>query len=268
MKIPIFNINCQKDGEVELPKQFSEERKVSLIKKAVRVYLANQRQKYGAFRFAGMRQSAELSRRRRDYKTSYGHGISRVQRKVLSRRGSRMYWVGAVSPGTVGGRKAHPAKPDKIWTEKINVSERRAAIRSALSSSINKSLVQKRGYIIPDAYPFAISKEFEEISKTKELIEKLKQLGFENELKRVSVAVKNKGRAKLRNRKKRSKKGLLLIVSKGCKLTRAARNIPGVDTVSIKNLNTYDLAPGYNDGRAMLITVPSIDTIKEKNLFM
>jgi len=268
MKIPVFNLNCKKDGEIELPKQFSEARRVSSIKKAVRAYLANQRQKYGAYRLAGMRQSAELSRRRRDYKTSYGHGISRVQRKVLSRRGSRMYWVGAVSPGTVGGRKAHPAKPDKLWAEKINISERRAAIRSALSSSMNRALVEKRGHFIPKDYPFALSQDFEEISKTKEFIEKLKMLGFENELNRISVPVKNKGKAKLRNRKKRAKKGLLVIVSKGCKLTRAARNIPGIDIVSIKNLNTYDLAPGYNDGRAVIITVPSIETIKEKNLFM
>ncbi|HOI18713.1 MAG TPA: 50S ribosomal protein L4 [Candidatus Woesearchaeota archaeon] len=268
MKIPIFNKDCQKDGEVELPKQFNEDRKASLIKKAIRVYLANQRQKYGAFKFAGMRQSAELSRRRRDYKTSYGHGISRVQRKILSKRGSRMYWVGAVSPGTVGGRKAHPAKSDKIWSEKINITERRAAIRSALSSSMNAVLVKERGHIIPQAYPFAISKEFEEISKTKEFIDKLNKLGFENELKRTSVAVKNKGRAKLRNRKKRAKKGLLVIVSAGCKLTRAARNIPGIDIVSVNNLNVYDLAPGYKDGRAILITLPSINIIKEKNLFM
>jgi len=268
MKIPVFNLDCKKDGEVELPNQFNEERRVSLVKKAVRAYLANQRQKYGAYRLAGMRQSAELSRRRRDHKTSYGHGISRAQRKVLSGKGSRMYWVGAVSPGTVGGRKAHPAKPDKIWTEKINVSERRAAIRSALSSSVNRDLVKKRGHLIPTDYPFALSNEFEEISKTKEFIEKLKMLGFEGELKRISVPVKNKGKAKLRNRRKRAKKGLLVIVSKGCKLTRAARNIPGLDVVSVRNLNTYDLAPGYSDGRAVIITVPSIQIIKEKNLFM
>ena len=72
-----------------------------------------------------MKQSAKLSKRRRAYRGSYGFGISRTPRKILSKRGRRLGWVGAVAPNTVGGRRTHPPKAEKIWREEINTKERR-----------------------------------------------------------------------------------------------------------------------------------------------
>ncbi|MBI1970756.1 50S ribosomal protein L4 [Candidatus Woesearchaeota archaeon] len=113
MKIPIITITNSQAGTVDLPPIFQEEVRPDLIKRAVETLQANARQPYGAKPGAGMRYSAKLSRRRRDYKTSYGYGISRVPRKILSRSGTRFNWVGAVAPGTVGGRQAHPPKAQK-----------------------------------------------------------------------------------------------------------------------------------------------------------
>ena len=84
-----------------------------LIKRAVLTLQNNKRQRYGANPEAGKKVSAALSKRRRKYRGSYGHGISRVPRKILSRRGTSMNWQGAFAPGTVGGRRAHPPKAEK-----------------------------------------------------------------------------------------------------------------------------------------------------------
>ena len=56
------------------------------------------------------------------------------------RRGTQFMWVGALAPGTVGGRKAHPPKASKIWNLKINKKERAKAIRSALGGSAKESI--------------------------------------------------------------------------------------------------------------------------------
>ena len=99
MKVVKFTVESVQQGDVELPKQFDEEFRPDLIKRAVLVVQRNKRQVYGAKKDAGKRASAELSRRRRKYRGSYGAGISRVPRKILSRRGTRFYWVGAFAPG-------------------------------------------------------------------------------------------------------------------------------------------------------------------------
>ncbi len=118
MKLKIISIKKAEAGERELPAQFKGLVRPDLIKRAVLSLQSNKRQAYGASPEAGKRHSAELSRRRRKYRGSYGHGISRVPRKILSRSGLRFNWAGAVAPGTVGGRRAHPPKTEKIWTKK------------------------------------------------------------------------------------------------------------------------------------------------------
>jgi len=115
MELKILSQDNQEKGVLKLPIQFSEPVREDLIQRAVLTVEANTRQPYGTKPAAGMRHSADVSRRRRKYRGSYGHGISRVPRKVLSRRGTQMFWQGAVAPGTVGGRKAHSPKAEKIW---------------------------------------------------------------------------------------------------------------------------------------------------------
>ena len=129
MKLDILDISKNNVGEVELPMQFNEVIREDLVKRAFLVIRSNKRQAYGAKPEAGKRASANLSKRRRKYRGMYGFGISRTPRKILSRRGTRMYWVGAVAPNTVGGRRAHPPKAEKIMQKKINKKERKKAIR-------------------------------------------------------------------------------------------------------------------------------------------
>jgi large subunit ribosomal protein L4e len=267
MKLSVIDISNNKVKEKDLPSQFNEEVRPDLIKRAVLTIQSNKRQSYGASPEAGKRASAILSKRRRDYRGSYGYGISRTPRKILSRRGRRLNWVGAFAPNTVGGRRAHPPKAEKIWKKKINEKERRKAIRSAISATVSKEFVEKRGHILPGNYPFIIESKFESINKTKDVKNFLKKIGLERELKRASKKKIKSGKGKKRGRKYIMKKGPLIIVSKKSKIMESAKNIPGIDVVEVKNLNAEILAPGTKPGRLALWSESAIDVLSKEGYF-
>ncbi|MEW5896925.1 MAG: 50S ribosomal protein L4 [Nanoarchaeota archaeon] len=268
MKLPIMDSAKKNIGEVTLPSQFAEEFRPDLIRRAVQALQANARQPYGNAPLAGMRSSSKLTKRRRKYRGCYGLGISRVNRKILSRRGTRFNWVGAFSPHTVGGLRAHPPKAEKKRSEKINKKENRKAIRSAMAATLNRSVVEERGHKIPAEYPFILNSTAENLQKTKDVEKMLIQLGFAEELQRSQVKVVRAGRGKLRGRKYKRKKGLLIITGSNCPLTKSARNIPGIDVAEVKSLNAELLAPGAVAGRATLWTEQAVRDLAGKKLFV
>lgn len=268
MKVTIYDATKKEIGKKELPEQFNEDIRPDLIKRAVLVIRNNKRQNYGAKKEAGKRASVRVSKRRKDYRGCYGAGISRMPRKILSGRGMRLNWQGAFAPGTVGGRRAHPPKAEKILTKNINKKERRKAIRSAMSATVLTELVKKRGHNVPDDYPFIIESKIESAIKTKEIIDILKKLGLSKELERVVKRKIRSGKGKMRGRKYVSKKGLLIIVSKECKLVDASKNIPGINTAEVKTLNAEVLAPGADPGRLVLWTDKAIEVLEKERLFL
>jgi len=267
MKLKIFNKDLNKSGEKELPKQFSEEYRPDLIKRAVNALQSTSRQKYGANPEAGLRHSSKLSKRRRKYRGCYGFGISRVNRKIHSRRGTRMFWVGAFSPQTRGGRRSHPPKAEKIFEQKINKKENRKAIRSAMAATLNKNLVALRGHNVPEEYPFVIDNTFETLNKTNDVKKALISLGFKDELQRSLIKKVRAGLGTLRGRKYRRKKGILIVVGKECPLIKAGSNISGVDIVQAKALSVELLAPGAMPGRVTLWTEKAIEEVSKNKLF-
>ncbi|MBT5023383.1 50S ribosomal protein L4 [Candidatus Woesearchaeota archaeon] len=268
MQVPIIKQDNSEKGKKEVPKQFLEPVRADLIKRAVEAIQSHNRQPYGAHPEAGQRHSAELSRRRHNYRGSYGFGISRVPRKIHTRRGTRFFWVGAVSPGCVGGRRAHPPKAEKIWSKKLNINERRKAIRSALAATMIKEEVVERGHKLPDNYPFILDSSFESIEKTKDFKSILEKIGLKDELVRASRKTYRAGKARLRGRKYKKAKGPLVVVSGDCALVKSGINIPGIDVVDVKNLNAELLAPGADIGRLTLFTEGSFDKLTNDNLFM
>jgi large subunit ribosomal protein L4e len=267
MKATVVDTQNQEKGSVELPFQFSEPVRQDLIYRAVVALQSNKRQKYGTFPEAGLQHSIDISKRRRDYKGVYGVGISRTPRKILSRSGSRMNWVGARAPQTVKGRRAHPPKAEKVWQRKINDKERRKAIRSAIAATMQKRLVEQRGHMVPEKYPFIVDTQMESLSKTRDVERMLETLGFSQELQRASIKNVRAGKGKSRGRKYRRKTGPLLVVSKKSALMEAAKNIPGVDVVEAKQLNAELLAPGCVPGRATLWSAAAIESLSKEKLF-
>lgn len=267
MKLTTYNTQKQKVHEVELPVQFQEAYRPDLIRRAVHALQSAARQPYGASTEAGFRHSSRVSKRRRNYRGCYGFGISRVNRKILSRRGTRMFWVGAFSPQTVGGRRSHPPKQIKLLEKQINQKENQKAIRSAMSATLNKEVVALRGHALPVEYPFVIDASVESVAKTKEFEDLLEKLGFAAELERSLVRKIRAGLATMRGRKYKRRKSILVVVSGDCPLIKAAQNVPGVDIVVARDLNAEILAPGALAGRVTLWTEKSLETIKKDKLF-
>lgn len=267
MKLKILSTDASTKGEMELPKQFQEPVREDLVQRAVLAIQANNRQRYGADPRSGKNVSAFLSKRRRKYRGTYGIGQSRTPRKVMSRNGTRFNYTGAFAPQTVGGRRAHPPKASKIWDQKVNKTENRKAIRAALSATIIPEIVTKRGHKIPDNYPFIISDDIQKVTKTKDIKDILKKLGFEKELTRSSQKSIRAGKGKTRGRKYKTRKGILFVTNEECALTKAAKNVPGTDIVTIQNINAELLAPGAELGRVTLYTESAIKKITEEKLF-
>ncbi|MBI4441147.1 50S ribosomal protein L4 [Candidatus Woesearchaeota archaeon] len=269
MKATIVDGQGKEAGQVDLPVQFNEEYRPDLISRAVLCIESNNRQPYGADPMAGKRAAAKLSKRRRDYKSCYGHGISRVPRKIMSARGERMNWVGAFAPGMVKGRKAHPPKAEKDWTKKINKQERRKALRSALHAVADKELVAARGHKVPRIYPLILDTSLEKIAKTRDVESTFEKLGLGEELQRVAERHVRAGRGKMRGRKYKRKTGPLIVVGEGtCPLRKAAQNIEGIDVVVVNQLNAKCLAPGAMPGRMTLFTKNALDRLVKERLFM
>ena len=91
---------------------------------------------------------------------------------------------------------------------------------------------------------------------------------MEKELERTAKRKVRSGRGKMRGRKYRVKKGPLIVVEKDCKLLKAARNILGVDIVSVDQVNAELLAPGADIGRLTLFTKAAIDKMSKDKMFM
>jgi large subunit ribosomal protein L4e len=169
---------------------------------------------------------------------------------------------------TVGGRRAHPPKAEKVWSRKLNDKERKKALRSAIAASFNKDVVKERGHKSPDNYPFVVSNDFEGFDKTNKVVSALRALGFTDELSRASKKKVRAGKGKMRGRRYKRPVGPLLVVGSECKIVKSAKNIPGVEVVHVSCLNAKLLAPGCHPGRLALFTKNAIDKLSSERLFI
>ncbi len=236
---PIYSIEAKEIGRMELPAQFNEEFRPDLIRRAVLAIQNSGRQGYGSSPFAGKRASAEISKRRRHYRTCYGMGIARTPRKIISKRGRRLNWIGAFAPNTRGGRRSHPPKATRIFTQKLNTKENRKAIRSAISK----------------ASSIIIENRFEEVNKTAQTAKIINKLAF----------LPDAGQ-KPRQSKKAGARKILIVVSGECPLKRAVQNISAV--CEARQINAELLAPGSNAGRSVLWTQKAIEVIAKERLYL
>lgn len=150
-----------------------------------------------------------------------------------------------------------PTKTWRKWHVKTNLNQKRFAIVSALAASALPSLVLARGHRIEDVeeIPFVVGDAFQEITKTKLAVEALKASGAHADVVKVSNSRKLRaGQGKARNRRHRQRRGPLIIYNEDKGITRAFRNIPGVEVVNVDRLNLLQLAPGGHLGRFVIWT--------------
>lgn len=263
MKTNILDINGKKTKEITLPNFFSEKIREDIVAKVLEAQKI--RHPYAPSPVGGKQHAAsgKIQHVRHVWKTMQGKGISRVPRKIMSRRGSQFNWVGAEIPNAVGGRRAHPPKiVSMINTKKINKKEMEIALKSALSSTANEKAVAKKYKRLNDkkisGLPLVVESKILSL-KTKELISSLKKiLGevlFEVSLKRRDI---RSGVGKLRGRRHKKNAGLLLVIGNDEKLKT---NI--IDVQNAKGLNVTDLAEG-GIGRITMYTEEAIKNLQEK----
>jgi large subunit ribosomal protein L4e len=247
-------------GKITLPAQFETPYRPDVIKRAVLSVQSQRYQPHGVDELAGKRNTAQ------SWQT--GHGRSRMPRVKGS--GTSAANKAGFAPGTVGGRVAHPPESRKVLVERINKKENRLAIRSAIAASANPEFVKARGHKIENvpSIPLIVSDKLQSISTTKEAFEALIFLGLGDDLDRARDGRSIRaGKGKMRGRKMKTPKSLLIVVGEDSGISRAARNLPGVDIAEVQGLNAELLAPGTHPGRLVVWTKSAIERLKKENLF-
>jgi large subunit ribosomal protein L4e len=159
-----------------------------------------------------------------------------------------------------------PTKTWRRWHRRVNVTQKRHAVVSALAASSLPPLVMARGHRIGEVseLPLVVSDGAESVTKTKQAVEMLKKLGCEEEMQRVVDSKKvRKGKGKQRNRRYVMRKGPLVVYSEDNGIKRAMRNIPGVETSSVERLNLLTVAPGGQFGRFIIWTEGAFKKLSE-----
>jgi len=136
---------------------------------------------------------------------------------------------------------------------------------TALAASALPSLVIARGHRVnhvPEV-PLVVSNEsIVNVDKTRFAVKVLKTLGALDDVEHVKDSRKVRaGKGKRRNRRYVQRRGPLIIYDEKSSLVYAFRNIPGVELVSVNNLNLLQLAPGGHLGRFCIWTKSAFDRL-------
>lgn len=248
----IFNLEGKNIGKIDLPPVFSTPLRPDIIKRAVLASQSTQYQPQGRDPMAGKRTTAESR--------GTGSGASRIPKQ--KNPGGRA----AFAPGTVHGRAAHPPTSEKRIVKRIPKKEKRLALFSAIAATASKETVSSRGHSVEDvpSIPLIVSKDLEELSKTKQVEETLLHLGILSDIYRVKESRKIRaGRGKSRGRRTKQSVGPLLVIAENKGIVNAAQNIPGLQVAMASNLNAELLAPGTRAGRLTVWTDSAIEKLRQ-----
>jgi large subunit ribosomal protein L4e len=248
MQATVRDLNGEDAGTVDLPEVFETAYRPDLIKRAVLAAQANRKQAYGADPYAGLRTPAESF--------GSGRGMAHVPRE--NGQGARV-------PQTVGGRKAHPPKAEKDQGKGINDKERKLAIRSAIAATTDAERVAERGHAFDSDLdlPLVVSDDFEDLVKTREVVDLLESLGVHADVERADDGRKVKaGQGKARGRKYREPKSILFVTSG--EPSKAARNLAGADVTTAAEVNAEELAPGTHAGRLTVWTESAVAEVADR----
>lgn len=247
--INVYGTDGKVKGKLGLPEVFSTPFRPDLIRRAVVSAQANRRQRYGPSKVAGMRHSVST--------WGKGRGVARVQRLAQGR-------TGAESPNNVGGRRAHPPRPEHSFEKKINTKEKRLAVASALAATSDQDKVKARGHKFKDGLtlPVIVDDKMEKLEKTKDVMSMLDSIGLTPDITRASEGKHIRaGKGKMRGRRFRQPRSILLVASAGSPILVGARNLPGVNTIYPAGINAELLAPGGDPGRLVIFSKKAFEAI-------
>lgn len=244
----------QSSTQLPLPSVFSAPVRPDIVHSVFVRINKNKRQAYAVAENAGHQTSAE----------SWGTG--RAVARIPRVGGGGTHRSGQAAFGNMcrGGRMFAPTKTWRRWHVKVNHNEKRYATASAIAASAVTSLVLARGHRVENVkeLPLVVGNEFESVQKTKEAVAVLKAVGAHKDVVKVIKSKKMRaGKGKLRGRRFTQRRGPLVVYGEDKGLVKALRNIPGVETSSVKHLGLLQLAPGAHLGRFIIWTQSAIEAL-------
>lgn len=165
-----------------------------------------------------------------------------------------------------GGRMFAPTKTWRRWHRRVNTTQKRYAICSALAASGLPALVMSKGHRIEEVpeLPLVVEDKVESYKKTKEAVLLLKKLKAWNDIKKVYASQRMRaGKGKMRNRRRIQRRGPCIIYNEDNGIIKAFRNIPGITLLNVSKLNILKLAPGGHVGRFCIWTESAFRKLDE-----
>ncbi|GFU45474.1 60S ribosomal protein L4-A [Nephila pilipes] len=235
------------EGRILLPSVFKAPIRPDIVNFVHMNMAKNRRHPYAVSKEAGHQTSAE----------SWGTGraVARIPR--VRGGGTHRSGQGAFGNMCRGGRMFAPTKTWRRWHRKININQRRYAICSAIAATGIPALVMSKGHKIEEIseVPLVVSDKIQELTKTKHAVQFLRKIKAWSDIQKVYNSKRFRaGRGKMRNRRRIQRLGPIIVYRKDQGLTRAFRNIPGIETLNVDKLNLLRIAPGGHVGRFVIWT--------------
>lgn len=186
-----------------------------------------------------------------------GRAVSRIPR--VPGGGTHRAGQGAFGNMCRGGRMFNPTRVWRRWHRKISLGQRRYAVASAVAATAVTPLVMARGHRVSQVpeLPLVVGGEnVAKIAQTKAAYAFLENFGLSEDVDKAKESKTiRRGVGKSRNRRYVSRLGPLLVhADSTAPLLKAVRNLPGVDTCYVDDLNLLQLAPGGHMGRLVVWT--------------
>merc|ERR1711988_501478 len=181
----------EKAGTVPMPAVLTSPLGPDLVREVHKNVSKNKRQAYAVGAKVGYDTAAE----------SWGTG--RAVARIPRAPGGGTHRAGQATFGNQarGGGMYNPTTVWRRWHRRVNVTQKRHAIATALAASSLPPLVMARGHRIGEVseLPLVVSDGAESIQKTKQAIDMLKKLGCGEELTKVMDSKKvRSGKGKMR----------------------------------------------------------------------
>merc|ERR1711907_684390 len=251
---PVVTVQSESGKQVQLPAVFLAPIRPDIVQFVHTSMNKNKRQAYAVNKDAGHQTSAE----------SWGTGraVARIPR--VPGGGTHRAGQGAFGNMCRGGRMFNPTKTWRKWHRKINVTQRRYAVCSALAASALPALVMARDHKVDDIPEVPLVVDSLDCSKTSKAKEALEAVGaFDDVVKSKNSYAVRAGKGKMRNRRHVQRRGPLVVLTEDAIKAgagKAFRNLSGVEVASVERLDAIygthraksEEKEGYQPPRAIM----------------
>ena len=250
--VSVYSNDAAVVGNVPMPAVFTAPIRDDTVQFVHSNMAKNRRQAHGVYWKQGHEHSAE----------SWGTGRSVARIPRIGGSGTHRSGQGAFGNMCRKGRMFAPLRTWRKWHRKVNTTQKRHAVASALAASACAPLVLARGHDVNAVPELPLVVDSLNVDSTKALLHVLNKIGASASLAHSRRHKARAGQNKMRYSRFTVAKGPLIVYGdENPLLKRTARNLPGVDTCSVHRLNLLQLAPGGHIGRFVIFTKDAFATL-------